>query len=94
MSNELGLKVKPVTGIAPEDETRVAAWINTEDYKLKNFVRQALVRNSTCCIMHFASTSWRDSIPASSGLNSIAALAIPTTITRSESSIDASASCA
>ncbi|MGB8294049.1 MAG: nitrogenase molybdenum-iron protein subunit beta [Polyangia bacterium] len=45
MSNELGLKVKPVTGISPEDETRVAAWINTEDYKLKNFARQALVVN-------------------------------------------------
>ena len=45
MSNDLGLPVKPVTEISPEDEKRVAAWINTEDYKLKNFARQALVVN-------------------------------------------------
>ena len=29
----------------PEDEARVAAWINTEEYKEKNFARQALVIN-------------------------------------------------
>jgi nitrogenase molybdenum-iron protein beta chain len=45
MSNELGLAVKPVTGISPEDEARIAAWINTEEYKQKNFARQALVVN-------------------------------------------------
>ena len=45
MSNDLGLPVKPVTGICPEDEKRVAAWINTDEYKLKNFGRQALVVN-------------------------------------------------
>jgi nitrogenase molybdenum-iron protein beta chain len=45
MSNELGLAVKPVTGISPEDEARVCTWINSEEYKLKNFARQALVIN-------------------------------------------------
>lgn len=45
MSNELGLTVKPVTGISQADELRVAAWINTEEYKEKNFARQALVVN-------------------------------------------------
>ena len=45
MSNDLALPVKPVTEISAEDEKRVAAWINTEDYKLKNFARQALVVN-------------------------------------------------
>ena len=45
MSNELGLAVKPVTSITPEDELRVANWINTEEYKMKNFARQALVIN-------------------------------------------------
>ena len=45
MSNELGLAVKPVCGISPEDEKRVAAWIDTEEYRQKNFARQALVIN-------------------------------------------------
>jgi nitrogenase molybdenum-iron protein beta chain len=45
MSNDLGLPVKPVTGICPEDEKRIAEWINTDDYKEKNFARQALVVN-------------------------------------------------
>jgi nitrogenase molybdenum-iron protein beta chain len=45
MSNELGLKIKPVTPITPEDEARVAEWINTCEYKEKNFARQALVVN-------------------------------------------------
>jgi nitrogenase molybdenum-iron protein beta chain len=45
MANELGLTVKPVTGISPEDEKRVAAWINTEEYKAKNFARTALTIN-------------------------------------------------
>ncbi len=45
MSNELGLTVKPVSGISPEDEKRVAAWIDTEEYREKNFARQALVVN-------------------------------------------------
>ncbi|MFO0583867.1 MAG: nitrogenase molybdenum-iron protein subunit beta [Anaeromyxobacter sp.] len=45
MSNLLGLTVKPVTSISPEDEARVAAWIDTPEYKEKNFARQALVVN-------------------------------------------------
>jgi nitrogenase molybdenum-iron protein beta chain len=45
MPNNLGLTVKPVTSISPEDEKRVAAWIDTEEYKEKNFARQALVVN-------------------------------------------------
>jgi nitrogenase molybdenum-iron protein beta chain len=45
MSNELGLTVKPVTGISPEDEKRVAAWIDTVEYKEKNFARTALTIN-------------------------------------------------
>jgi nitrogenase molybdenum-iron protein beta chain len=45
MSNELGLTVKPVTGISRDDEQRVAEWIDTEDYKQKNFARQALTVN-------------------------------------------------
>ena len=45
MANDLGLAVKPVTEISPEEEARVAAWINTEEYKQKNFARQALVVN-------------------------------------------------
>jgi nitrogenase molybdenum-iron protein beta chain len=45
MSNELGLTVKPVCGISPEDEARVAAWIDTVEYKERNFARQALVVN-------------------------------------------------
>jgi nitrogenase molybdenum-iron protein beta chain len=43
MPNEHGLPVKPVTSVAPEEEARVAAWINTCEYKEKNFARQALV---------------------------------------------------
>jgi nitrogenase molybdenum-iron protein beta chain len=45
MANDLGLAVKPVCSISPEDEKRVFEWINSEDYKLKNFARQALVVN-------------------------------------------------
>jgi len=45
MPNEHGLKVKPVTPITPEEEARVAAWLNTTEYKDKNFARQALVIN-------------------------------------------------
>jgi nitrogenase molybdenum-iron protein beta chain len=45
MSNELGLTVKPVTGISRDDEQRVAEWIDTEDYKQKNFAHQALTVN-------------------------------------------------
>jgi len=45
MSNNLGLTVKPVTEITPEDEKRVSAWINTPEYREKNFARQALVIN-------------------------------------------------
>ena len=37
--------VKKVTEHAPEEVARVKEWINTEDYKDKNFARQALVIN-------------------------------------------------
>jgi nitrogenase molybdenum-iron protein beta chain len=45
MTNELELAIKPVCDTRPEDEARVAAWINTVEYKEKNFARQALVVN-------------------------------------------------
>ena len=45
MANNLGLTVKPVTTTTPEEEARVAAWINTPEYREKNFARQALVVN-------------------------------------------------
>ena len=45
MANNLGLEVKPVTEHAEEEVARVSAWINTEEYKEKNFARQALVIN-------------------------------------------------
>ena len=45
MSNELGLTVKKVTEITAADEHRVLNWINTKEYKDKNFARQALVVN-------------------------------------------------
>jgi nitrogenase molybdenum-iron protein beta chain len=45
MANNLGLAVKPVTEIPEEEVNRVAAWINSDDYKEKNFARQALVIN-------------------------------------------------
>ncbi len=45
MSNELGLEIKPVTPIPCDDILRVSAWINSEEYKAKNFARQALVVN-------------------------------------------------
>ncbi|MBI5576749.1 MAG: nitrogenase molybdenum-iron protein subunit beta [Deltaproteobacteria bacterium] len=45
MANNLGLEVKPVTPIPAEEELRVSEWINTEEYREKNFARQALVIN-------------------------------------------------
>ncbi|WP_242392986.1 nitrogenase molybdenum-iron protein subunit beta [Anaeromyxobacter oryzisoli] len=45
MANNLGLTVKPVSTTSPEEEARVAAWIDTVEYKEKNFARQALVIN-------------------------------------------------
>jgi nitrogenase molybdenum-iron protein beta chain len=45
MANNLGLTVKPVTGIPPAEEERVRAWIDTVEYREKNFARQALVVN-------------------------------------------------
>jgi nitrogenase molybdenum-iron protein beta chain len=45
MANNLGLTVKNVTSITPEEEARVAEWINTPEYREKNFARQALVVN-------------------------------------------------
>ncbi|MEY2669234.1 MAG: hypothetical protein RJA59_1872, partial [Pseudomonadota bacterium] len=45
MANDLGLTVKPVSGISPEEEARVSAWIDTPEYREKNFARQALVIN-------------------------------------------------
>src|SRR5512138_700477 len=43
MANNLGLAVKPVTETPVEEIERVAAWINTEEYKELNFKREALV---------------------------------------------------
>lgn len=45
MSNNLGLIVKPLTTISPEEEARVAKWIDSMEYREKNFARQALVVN-------------------------------------------------
>ncbi len=45
MPNNLGLTVKTVTPITPEEEKRVAEWIDTPEYREKNFARQALVVN-------------------------------------------------
>jgi nitrogenase molybdenum-iron protein beta chain len=45
MANNLGLAVKPVTEHSEDEVTRVCEWINTEEYKEKNFARQALVIN-------------------------------------------------
>jgi nitrogenase molybdenum-iron protein beta chain len=45
MANNLGLEVKPVTEIPEEEVKRIAEWINTEEYREKNFARQALVIN-------------------------------------------------
>lgn len=45
MANNLGLAVKPVTAASAEDEARVRAWIDTVEYKERNFARQALVVN-------------------------------------------------
>jgi nitrogenase molybdenum-iron protein beta chain len=45
MANNLGLEVKPVTETPESEVKRVAEWINTEEYKEKNFARQALVIN-------------------------------------------------
>ena len=45
MANALGLDVKPVTEYTAEEVERVKNWINSEEYKEKNFARQALVIN-------------------------------------------------
>jgi nitrogenase molybdenum-iron protein beta chain len=45
MANNLGLTVKPLTVIPPGDEKRVREWIDTVEYREKNFARQALVVN-------------------------------------------------
>ena len=45
MANALGLAVKPVTEYLPEEVEQVKTWINSEEYKEKNFARQALVIN-------------------------------------------------
>ena len=45
MANNLGLAVKPVTEYSDDEVARVREWINTEEYKEKNFARQALVIN-------------------------------------------------
>ncbi len=43
MANNLGLAVKPVTETPVEEVEKIAAWINTEEYKTLNFKREALV---------------------------------------------------
>ena len=45
MANALGLEMKPVSEDDPAEVERVKNWINTEEYKEKNFARQALVIN-------------------------------------------------
>src|SRR5512136_1966237 len=45
MSNNLGLTVKPISPITPEEEARVAKWIDSAEYRERNFARQALVVN-------------------------------------------------
>jgi nitrogenase molybdenum-iron protein beta chain len=45
MANNLGLTVKPMTSISAEEEARVAKWIDSMEYREKNFARQALVVN-------------------------------------------------
>jgi nitrogenase molybdenum-iron protein beta chain len=45
MANNLGLEVKPVTEYTDEEVAKVAAWIDTEEYKEKNFARTSLVIN-------------------------------------------------
>jgi nitrogenase molybdenum-iron protein beta chain len=45
MANDLELTVKKVSEITPEDERRVLNWINSKEYRDKNFARQALVVN-------------------------------------------------
>lgn len=45
MANQLELAVRPVTEIPETEIRRVREWIDTEEYKEKNFARQALVIN-------------------------------------------------
>lgn len=45
MANNFAIPVKPVTEHTEEEVKRVTQWINTEEYKEKNFARQALVIN-------------------------------------------------
>jgi nitrogenase molybdenum-iron protein beta chain len=45
VANKLELPVRPVTPITEADEARVSAWINSLEYREKNFARQALVVN-------------------------------------------------
>jgi nitrogenase molybdenum-iron protein beta chain len=45
MANALGLEMKTVSEDSPAEVERVKNWINTEEYKEKNFARQALVIN-------------------------------------------------
>ncbi|MEA5113833.1 MAG: nitrogenase molybdenum-iron protein subunit beta [Geobacteraceae bacterium] len=45
MANNLGLAVKNVTETPEEEIKRVSEWINSEEYRVKNFARQALVIN-------------------------------------------------
>jgi nitrogenase molybdenum-iron protein beta chain len=45
VANNLGLPVKNVSTTTREEECRVAAWIDSAEYREKNFARQALVVN-------------------------------------------------
>lgn len=45
MANQLQISVKPVREISKEDEARVYEWINSQEYREKNFAREALTIN-------------------------------------------------
>ena len=45
MANALGLAVKPVSEYQPKEVEKVKNWINSDEYRDKNFARQALVIN-------------------------------------------------
>ncbi len=65
--SEAAVKVKEVTEHSPEEIERVKAWINTEEYKEKNFAREALVINPAHACQplgaQMVATSFEGSLP-------------------------------